>query len=61
MMTSDIIHGENTYTDLNLLHAKDSRSQSQGISPRELGLVDESLLGWIIPLDKLASKTWSVV
>ena len=26
MMTSDIIHGENTYTDLNLLHAKDSRS-----------------------------------
>ena len=26
MMTSDIIHGENTYTDLNLLHATDSRS-----------------------------------
>lgn len=26
MMTSDIIHEENTYTDLNLLHAKDSRS-----------------------------------
>ena len=51
MMTSDIIHEENTYTDLNLLHAKDSRSWSQGISPRELGLVDESLLGWIIPLD----------
>lgn len=51
MMILDIIYEENIYIDLNLFYVKDSRSQFQGISFRELGFVDEFFLEWIIFLD----------